>query len=202
MASIKLRYGTTSIRDSPNEQVLRCQVRLCGARKEYFVSAYSSLSIANAFLERARREGLPLTSMTLHKLLYFAEGHSHDLRDQRLIMDEPEAWDYAPVYPAVYLEFRRFGARTIDDLAVGSDDPSVVPVPSPSDDDVNCFLDAVWNAYKGKTAGQLSAMSRVSTGPWAKAWAVARASGSSRRNPPITYDLIADYFRPPAKAAS
>jgi uncharacterized phage-associated protein len=171
--------------------------------------AYSSLSIANAFLERARKEGVPLTGMKLHKLLYFAEGHSHALRDQRLMTDEPEAWEYAPVYPAVFREFRRFGARTISGFALESDDPSAISqddggptVPSPSDEDVNRFLDAVWNAYKGMTAAQLLKMSRVSKGPWAKTLAAERANGSSREKPPISYELIANYFRSVARAAS
>lgn len=175
------------------------------------MSAYSSLSIANAFLERGRRDAVLLSSMQMHRLLYLAEAHSHALRNRRLIEEEPEAWDFGPVYPTVFREFARFGARTIEGLAAPIDDPAVyfrnkgvpiIPVPSPSDEDVNSFLDAVWSMYKEKTAGQLAAMSHISQGPWAKTLAAARASGFSRGNPPIAYELIASYFRPPAKAAS
>lgn len=168
--------------------------------------AYSSLAIANAFLERAEKEGIAISNMKLQKLLYFAQGHSYALRNQRLIDESAQAWDYGPVYPSVYSAFRRFGAGNITALAeddadpanwFNDDDPDYVPstVATPEGQDVNQFLDAVWNAYKGKSALRLSEMSHVADGPWAKA----RKNGS--RNSEIRDEDIADYFKAARKAA-
>lgn len=138
--------------------------------------AYSALSIANAFLDRAEKEGKELTNMKLQKLLYFAQGHSHALRNKRLIEEDCEAWPYGPVYPSVYHAFNRFGSSAItsraadpDDLAWIFDD-DVEPAKTPKNKDVNRFLDAVWRSYRDKTAARLSEMSHVSNGPWAKAF--------------------------------
>lgn len=139
--------------------------------------AYSPLAIANAFLARAMEEGVPITNMKLQKLLYFAQGHSLALRSKRLMDEFPEAWEYGPVYPTLWKEFRTAGASPIKRLAVGNEgafwfldeDKKPDPIPAPESEEVNKFLDAVWNAYKGKTAIQLSEMSHVPNGPWAKA---------------------------------
>jgi uncharacterized phage-associated protein len=74
---------------------------------------YTALQIANAFLDRAKKDGKPLTNMKLQKLLYFAQGHSYGLRDKRLIEDDCQAWQYGPVYPSVYRAFSCFGAGPI-----------------------------------------------------------------------------------------
>jgi len=167
--------------------------------------SYTALQIANAFLERAERDGKKLSNMKLQKLLYFAEGHSHAMRNKRLISDDAQAWDYGPVYPSVYREFSRFGAGSITALAEDetdpanwfNDDPDYVPspVPTPDNADVNRFLDAVWNAYKDKSAIALSEMSHVAGGPWAKARA------RSPRNSVINDGEVAEYFKAARQAA-
>ena len=167
--------------------------------------SYTALQIANAFLERAKRDGISLTNMKLQKLLYFAQGHSFGLRGKRLIDDDCQAWQYGPVYPSVYRAFSCFGAGPITGLAVDesdidwifNDDPGVQPpiVATPKNKDVNRFLDAVWSAYKDKSAVRLSEMSHVSNGPWAKA----RATGD--RGAIINVDEIADYFKNAGAAA-
>jgi uncharacterized phage-associated protein len=167
--------------------------------------AYSPLAIANAFVARAKEEGVRISNMKLQKLLYFAQGHSHAMRGERLIDEDPQAWDYGPVYPAVYTAFRRFGSGNISALAEDNsdpanwfnDDPDYVPstVATPEDEQVNKFLDAVWDAYKGKSAILLSEMSHVAGGPWAKARE--RAS----RNSVIHDEDISEYFKAARKAA-
>jgi len=167
--------------------------------------SYPALAIANAFLDRAEAEGRKLSNMKLQKLLYFADGHSHAMRGESLIGDSAQAWDYGPVYPNVYREFQRFGAGPITARAMDDSDPAhwfmddstleLKPVPVPVDADVNSFLDAVWNAYKGKTAIELSQLSHVPDGPWAKA----RASGS--RSSIIKDQDVAEYFSAAREAA-
>jgi uncharacterized phage-associated protein len=160
--------------------------------------AYSPLAIANAFLARAKAEGIPITNMKLQKLLYFAQGHSHALRKQKLIDENSEAWDYGPVFPSVWREFRGFGAREISRFAVGDDaaywfapeDDKPEPIAPPNEPEVNKFLDAVWNAYKKKTAIQLSEMSHVDNGPWS----VTRNENPRARDASIPDALVAQYF--------
>ncbi|MEX1826908.1 Panacea domain-containing protein [Luteibacter sp. CQ10] len=161
--------------------------------------AYSPLAIANAFLERAKRDGRPLSNMKLQKLLYFAQGHSHALRKGRLIDADPEAWDYGPVYRTVWNEFRDRGSSPIDRLAVGMDEGAYIfaepgetfdPMPTPKGEQVNSFLDAVWKAYGDKSALHLSDLSHVRGGPWD----VTRKKTGGARGAKIPDELIAKYF--------
>lgn len=166
--------------------------------------AYSAPQIANAFLARASREGDSLTNMKLQKLLYFAQGHSLAVRGESLIREEPEAWDYGPVYTSVWREFRDFGAAPINRLAYplfpfdAETGEPLGPVKAPDDGDVNNFLDAVWNAYKGKSAIQLSKMSHVVDGPWDQV----RRENRGCRDATIPTDLLADYFQKMRKVSS
>jgi uncharacterized phage-associated protein len=168
--------------------------------------SYTALQIANAFLDRAKKDNKPLTNMKLQKLLYFAQGHSYGLRNKRLIEDDCQAWQYGPVYPTVYRAFSRFGAGPITSLAIDetdidwmfSDDPSAQPpvAATPKNKDVNSFLDAVWKAYKDTSAVRLSEMSHVSNGPWATAWK------AGVRGAVINGDEIAKYFKKANAAAA
>ena len=137
---------------------------------------YSALSVANAFLARAKRDRLAISNMKLQKLLYLAHGHSYALRNEGLIDEEPEAWAYGPVYPSIYHEFKRYGSGPIKKPAVGhfgyfiDDEDEREPVPPPKGKDVNRFIEAVWNSYKDRSALYLSELSHVENGPWDKAW--------------------------------
>lgn len=126
------------------------------------------LSVANTFLDLARQEGRSISNMKLQKLLYFAQGHSLGLRGTRIINETPKAWRYGPVFPTVYREFREHGADAITRPAYeydwGNDRPAVVPTIPPGDD--YSLVRAVWDAYKDRSAVELSNMSHVIDGPW------------------------------------
>ncbi len=144
----------------------------------------SSLAVANAFIELAKRDDVALSNMKLQKLIYFAQGHSLGLQDKQLVDEFPEAWTYGPVYPRVYHEFKQYGAQAITK-------PSMCPFPDeegcydwPSLNDWDQMLvEAVWKAYKDKTPIQLSELSHLKDGPWARARArAARGSEISRED--------------------
>ena len=137
----------------------------------------NSLSVANAFLERAESEGRTLTNMKLQKLLYFAQGHSLALRGDPLIDELPEAWPYGPVYTHVYHEFKRFGsspirARSLCPFPDDNGNHDWPPIRNPQDQQL---IDAVWVAYRDINALKLSDMSHVAEGPWFEA----RSNGGS-----------------------
>jgi uncharacterized phage-associated protein len=153
-----------------------------------------ALSVANAFIERANREGVPISNMKLQKLMYFAHGHNLGLRGMPLVDEAPEAWEYGPVFPSIYHTFKAYGSQPI--LAPGMliewESGRLVQVPAPPIDDPmdQQMIDAVWNGYKDRTPIQLSNMSHVDGGPWQKA----REKGY--RNADISDEVLMDYFRP------
>src|SRR5208282_4587731 len=70
---------------------------------------YPSMAVANWFIENLSR----VDPLKLQKLVYFAHGWHLALRDQPLIDELVEAWDYGPVVPSLYHQFKRYGNQSI-----------------------------------------------------------------------------------------
>ena len=65
--------------------------------------------VANWFVTRARQDGRSLSIMSLLKLTYIAHGWYLESRNEPLFPNHIEAWQYGPVVPEVYRDFRRQG---------------------------------------------------------------------------------------------
>ena len=132
--------------------------------------AYSANSIANGLLRVAQERGQTISNMKLQKLLYFAHGFWLASTGQPLIDEQPQAWQYGPVYPSAYHEFKNCGAGPIQGLATefnfGTLDVTEVPLP---EENVMTFLGAVYNSYGMQSAVQLSAISHLPGSPWSRA---------------------------------
>lgn len=121
--------------------------------------AYSAMQIANAFIDISRRtpERLPdLTPMKLQKLMFFAQSWYLKEHSLRLIDDTFYRWDYGPVIPSVYYEFRNSGGNPIKTLAKGSDGRDVRYRLTPRDEE---FLQSIvrdYGAYNGWTLSQVT----------------------------------------------
>ena len=78
---------------------------------------FSTKGIANAILNRAREDGEELRPLKLQKLLYYAAGYFGAAYGEPLLDSTIEAWDYGPVVPEIYREFRDCGSAPIRRLA-------------------------------------------------------------------------------------
>lgn len=70
---------------------------------------HHAIGIANAVLEAAKTQGFSIAPMQHQKLVYFCHGRNLDIRSQPLVSDHFEAWQYGPVHPSIYHEFKHFG---------------------------------------------------------------------------------------------
>ena len=131
---------------------------------------YQAKQIANSFINLSNKEGSSIDPLKLQKLMYYANGYylaEHD--GAPLINEYFEAWDYGPVVPTVYYEFREFGDREIKRLAYTYDyklgrvvtAPAVMGDPAAED-----AISWVWENYKHLSGPQLSAMTHKDGGPW------------------------------------
>ena len=148
--------------------------------------SYSAMTIANTFLDLAKRDRMPLTNMKLQKLLYFADGHSLSLRNKPLISDEAQAWDYGPVFENVYHYYKHFGASAIPGPAkilFSSKNEKLI-----DDADDSQFIESIWATYSGTSAIRLSEMSHVPGGPWEQVYK------SKERGSVIPKELTKKYF--------
>lgn len=128
---------------------------------------YSSIAIANAFIERANcGEIHNLTPMKLQKLMFYAQSWHLKIYSEPLFDGSFERWQYGPVLPEIYHEFKKFGANDIGSF--GSDIWNDIQKIEPNDDRVTDFLDQIVHIYGTFSGTELSWMTHQSQSAWSK----------------------------------
>jgi uncharacterized phage-associated protein len=161
---------------------------------------FPATAVANEFLTIAKAEGKELTPLKLQKLVYFAHGWYLALTGQPLISETIQAWQYGPVIPTLYREFREYGNGTIGTPAVQSGfigGRFTMSVPSldscgHSRDEIEKarqVIRKVWELYGGFSSVRLSNASHVPGGPWEKVYK------EGHKSIPIPNDEIRTYFQ-------
>ena len=163
---------------------------------------YNPKAIANYFLSRRKQRDLkPVTQMKLHKLVYFAHGWHLALTGKPLIDETLQAWDYGPVVPSLYHEFKHFRDKNITELAMdiepiqGSKFKVFTPLVPPQDQYTCDLLDRVIKVYGKFTALELSAMTHEPSSPWSDA----RENNPGVNFVGITNESLRNYFKAKAK---
>jgi uncharacterized phage-associated protein len=124
---------------------------------------YDARQIANWFIDRATREGRPLSIMSLLKLAYIAHGWWLEMRNRPLFANRIEAWERGPVVPDIYNTFRPQG------VVPKALDPRFPP---PADADADQFLEQIYQIYGHMSPFRLSELTHMPGGPWetARKW--------------------------------
>jgi uncharacterized phage-associated protein len=138
---------------------------------------YSAKAIANEFLRLASEEGLPLTQMKLQKLVYISHGFKLALLDEALISDPVQAWQYGPVIPTLYEEFKGFGSSNITqpatDIVIDEEsfEHTFVPVEiNHNDNETRQLIQTVWEKYKAFSGPNLSDLTHRQGTPWSETY--------------------------------
>lgn len=76
---------------------------------------YRAIDVANYIIHVREVQGHVMDPLKLQKLLYFIQGMFLILRDRPCFEDDIEAWDFGPVVPEVYFEYRFYGSASIPD---------------------------------------------------------------------------------------
>ncbi len=166
------------------------------------MKTHSALAVANWFLDRGSADHADLSPMKLQKLIYFAHGWSLAINDVPLIQEFPEAWDYGPVIPSVYHEFKKFGGNPITQKATKLDADGALKLqnllrvkfvePKITDDqEAERLLAKIWEVYGKLTGIQLSNMTHAKDGAWYKAY---HELAQGRRGVDIPDNLIKAEF--------
>lgn len=137
--------------------------------------AYSAYAVANAFIQRAEEGKIQgLTPMKLQKLLYFTQAwHLKGTNGTPILDDNFARWQFGPVIPAIYHEFKAFRYSPINrkatTLAVNNGGLTVfVPTIPQEDASTWSLIDAIINRYGGVDAQALSAMTHLTNSAWSR----------------------------------
>lgn len=158
--------------------------------------AGSSPAIANEFIRLARADGRALTQMQLQKLVYIAHGWNLAINGQPLTDDDPQAWDYGPVYQELRDALRNYGRLGVSreikngDFIPGvfADDPESPAVATLTENE-RSVINRVYRDYGRFDAFRLSALTHRQDTPWTEVYA--NGSGRSRN---IPSDMIRSHF--------
>lgn len=156
-----------------------------------------SAEIANEFIRRAAEEGRALTQMQLQKLVYIAHGWNLAINGEKLTHDDPQAWDYGPVYRDLWEALKAYGRRPVTrEIRKGEylpemldDQIAALPARAQLDDDERAIIDSVYRNYGSFHAFKLSALTHEPDTPWTHVYA--DGDGRFRK---ITSDQIRQYF--------
>ena len=138
---------------------------------------YDAKAIANYFIERSFKEKSLIDPMKLQKLVYFTHGYYLALskkwgEPKPLVNEFFEAWDYGPVLPTIYREFRDYKSNAIEKPALVYDPDlniNIVAKPPERDPWFNKVANFVWETYSKKHSLGLSDLTHKDGGAWDKA---------------------------------
>ena len=160
--------------------------------------AYETKAVANYFLELANVDGVSVSPMKLHKLLFFAHGWYLAIAGEPLLDEDIEAWKYGPIVDSIYQEFKAFGNLPITTFAKNPNFErqralEFPRIPEGEEHElVRKIVRKVWETYNSYTALQLSSITHQEGTPWST---VAKEyKGVLPYHAEINNDLIKDYF--------
>jgi len=132
--------------------------------------------------------------MKLQKLVYVTHGWNLAITGNPLISDDVQAWQYGPVIPILYSEFRSCGRNAMTDHAtdikIAEEDLSFsFETPRVDEDDCHTreLAQKIWAKYGAYTGPQLSNLTHMPDTPWDKVY---KASPRGI----ISNELIAEHF--------
>lgn len=141
--------------------------------------AFPAKAVANEFLALAEERGQRLTPMKLQKLVYFAHGWYLAFTGKPLILERVQAWQYGPVIPDLYHEFKQYGDSVITERAtewglrdrkICAEEPRIAAGQNPESDMALSVIKKVWEVYGKHSAVQLSNATHAEGTPWRKVY--------------------------------
>ena len=147
----------------------------------------SSCELDSALLAKALRhmaviEGIELTQSQIQTILYIAYGVRLAQKNERLISEHPQMWQYGPVFPRAYNRLRKDVADGTDEYySLKADHPNIFKYLE------NCFRRYAW------TKACILSTPHLSEGtPWYQT----RKSNPDRWGVRIEDELIREWFLP------
>lgn len=156
---------------------------------------YDARAVSNFLLDRAGREGISLTLLTLLKVLYFAHAWHLAKFGEPLVAQPFEAWQHGPVNRVVYEQYKGHGKRSIEKPAVSFNPVTLTyePTPFSFDKETERFLTNVFDYYVKFHPFTLVDLTHEEGGPWHIIWE--QAQDRAVPGMVIPNNLILEWFQ-------
>lgn len=154
---------------------------------------YDGRAIANFVLDFCERAGVSVSNLSLQKIVFFCHAWFLVRTNKPLVRHKFEAWEYGPVLPYLYREFKAYDRSPIRGRATGIDPLTGKKrvVPYRFDAGTEATLEEVVAFYGRMRAGDLVELSHAEGGPWHKVW---HHAGHSNPGMQIDNSSIAEFY--------
>jgi uncharacterized phage-associated protein len=124
-------------------------------------------AIANEFLMLANKDNIDVSNLKLMKICYIAQGLSLSILKKPAFLDSIEAWQYGPVIPSIYHEFKRFRSEPIRNYRSSELDANFELKESElNDSQLKKIVQLTWNLYGNMSAQVLVDLTHQQGTPW------------------------------------
>lgn len=87
---------------------------------------YRAIDVARYIIWYCKQRGYSISNLKLQKILYFVQAEFLVNENRPCFKEEIEAWDFGPVVPEVYHEFKIFGSADIPKVVCGAADEVIL----------------------------------------------------------------------------
>lgn len=151
-------------------------------------------ALANFILDRCDERGQNISNLVLQKLVFFCHVWSLIKRGEPLVRHDFEAWEYGPVLPYLYRDFRNAERGPITTRAKSLDPKTggKKVVEASFDPKTEQLIKNVLDFYTKMSPYDLVRLSHVKGGPWDQIW---NHEGKVNPGMRIPNRLIADFYK-------
>lgn len=140
---------------------------------------YDVLTICRHVIDYCDQKGYYLNNLKLQKLLYFIQAYFLIAKKEPCFDAEIEAWDFGPVVPKAYREYKRFGGGGILSFSEGHSSERII-------DDDKAMIDAVLDRFADYSSTDLVELTQHQR-PWLDTY-------EPRKCREIPINLMREYF--------
>lgn len=154
---------------------------------------YDGRAVANFVLDYCDQKGRGVTHTALQKIVYFCHVWSLIRLERPLVKHKFEAWDFGPVLPYLYREFKSYDRLPVKIRAtqINPLDGTNRIVEHNFDSQTAALLQEIVEFYSRMRASDLSELSHVLGGPWDQVW---NHPGQSKPGMKIDDAQIASFY--------
>ena len=126
-------------------------------------------ALANTILRMGEQDGTKISPMKLQKLMYYVCVEYAQKTKKNLIAEYLRVWQYGPVLPSVYDEFRCYGSEPIRSYAKNANGKSYA-IMKETPENVYSIIKDVWDRFSPFSAIELSKRTHLDGSGWSRAF--------------------------------